>query len=298
MIPLIRSIGIFANTARPDARDAVLPVLEFLVASHRSVVVESGIADWLPPDAPLARAVAWAPREELASRVDLLVTFGGDGTMLAAAQYTLPCDTLILGINLGKLGFLADINASDTIAAIEDVLAGRCRIENRMTITGSVDGVPDVHALNDIVISKGGLARILQIEAAVDGEFLASFLADGIILATPTGSTAYSLATGGPIVVPSSDVMIVSPISAHTLTARPVIIPGSSTVTVFARAAEGSILLMSDGRITEHRSNEIALTVRRGKRSVRLVKQSAPTYFPMLRKKLSWAQDNRFTQNP
>jgi NAD+ kinase len=298
MIPPIRCIGLFANPARPEACDVIVPVAELLLRRGVTVKVEDAVSRWLAERGDgLVQRVEAGSRADLAGTVDVIVTFGGDGTMLAAAQDALPHSTPILGVNLGKLGFLADVNANATLDAIAELLERRCRIEDRMTLSGALAGSAEFHALNDIVISKGGHARIVHIDASVDGDFLATFLADGIIIATPTGSTAYSLATGGPIVVPSSDVIIISPISAHTLTARPIIVPGGSRVHLEARLDEGSILLMYDGRVTEHHPPVLSIDIRRGDRPLRLVKHAAPTYFSMLRKKLSWARDERFAQD-
>jgi NAD+ kinase len=292
----IQSIGIFANPGKPEALDVILPVMHFLGTKGVDVVMEEDVARMmLKRGVPEAKSARAATRDDIARRVNLVITFGGDGTLLAAAHSTLPYETPILGVNLGKLGFLADINAGDTLDAMDRILRGKFKIEKRMTLAGAIPelGV-QFPALNDIVIGKGGNARIIHIEAYIDGDFLATFLADGIILSTPTGSTAYSLATGGPIVMPSSDVIVISPISAHTLTARPIIIPGDSVITIQAEAEEGTVMVMPDGRVSEHHSRQLVMSVRKGDRHIRLVKDVGPNYFEMLRKKLSWAQDHRF----
>ena len=164
-----------------------------------------------------------------------------------------------------------------------------------MTISGHVHDDDDrFHALNDIVLAKSGSTKVISIDAYVDGDFLASFVADGIIISTPTGSTAYSLATGGPVVVPSSGVIIISPISAHTLTARPVIVSGGSKIDVCASTEEGSVMVMSDGRYIRENETSVEVEISRGKHPVTLVKGLGPRYFETLRRKLIWAQDGRF----
>ena len=292
-----RPVGILANVTKPSALSAVLPLLRFLARKRVPAVVETEVAALLAPAAREARVriPQIAERADIARDARFIVTYGGDGTLLAAAREARGTDTPILGVNLGKLGFLADIDADDAIAAVDRVLRGEYRIEKRMTLTALLDGDRDRHhALNDVVVSKSGSARVIRVEAYVDGAFLATYYADGIIIATPTGSTAYSLATGGPIVVPSSDVLVVSPISPHTLTARPIILPASSHLFLHAATVDGGVLVMADGQTAREASASVTLTVRRGSKSLRLIKDVGPTYYDMLRRKLRWAQDHRF----
>jgi NAD+ kinase len=293
-------LGIFAHTGKDGLVEHILPLLRSLRRRNVSALVEHDLAALLSAaSAGKSGHFEAATRDDIARRADVVITFGGDGTMLAAARVVQQYETPLLGVNLGKLGFLADIATEDVLAAVERLLRGEYRIEKRMTLTAV-----DLHrkaryrALNDIVLSKGGMARVLRIETFVNGDFLATFLADGIILATPTGSTAYSLATGGPIVVPSSNVIVLSPISAHALTARPIILPGDSEITLRTTVeGEGSVLIMADGVYVRVDDTEAALSVRRGSKPVNLVKDIGPNYFEMLRTKLSWAQDRRFENN-
>jgi NAD+ kinase len=286
--------GLFGNAGKPAAVEAVHGTIQFLEERDIAFLVETDIATMLGfiPNEDSSGSVA--SRAELGRRSDFAVTFGGDGTMLMALQWTLPWDTPVLGVNLGKLGFLADVSVPEVPWAIGQILQDRHTVERRMTITGRIEGVPqEVSALNDIVIGKSGTAKIIGIDAWVNGDFLASFLADGIIISTPTGSTAYSLATGGPVVVPSSEVIIISPISAHTLTARPVIVPGNSIITVRATTEEGMLMVMNDGQPVVHDARETAMEISRGRHSAALIKNLGPNYFETLRTKLSWAQDGR-----
>ena len=289
--------GIFANTEKPDLYEALQPLLQHLLKRRIAFVIEEGIHAILAERkyTRLAR-LQTAPRARIARDADVVMTFGGDGTLLAAAQETLSHNTPILGVNLGKLGFLADVNMDEVRDAVDAIIGGRYRVEARMTLAASLDyQVKKYHALNDVVISKSGKAHVVNIEAYVDGEFLATFVADGIIVATPTGSTAYSLATGGPIVVPSSDVIVVSPISAHALTTRPIIVPGRSEIVLHTTAETGSVMAMADGQLIAENRRSFTTRVRKGHQSVQLVKDIGPDHFEMLRRKLSWAQDHRFT---
>ena len=290
-------LGIFAHTGKDGLVEHIVPLLRFLRKRNVPYLVEYDLAAVLPSSfVGKGESSTAATRDDIARNADVVITFGGDGTMLAAARVVQQYETPLLGVNLGKLGFLADIATEDVLPAVEQLLQGTYRIEKRMTLTAV-----DLHrkaryrALNDIVLSKGGMARVLRIETFVNGDFLATFLADGLILATPTGSTAYSLATGGPIVVPSSNVIVLSPISAHALTARPIILPGDSEITLQTTVeGEGSVMVMADGVYFRVADTEAALSVRRGSKPVNLVKDIGPNYFEMLRTKLSWAQDRRF----
>ena len=288
--------GLMGNVGKEAAVEAIGRTMDFLERRDVPFLVEQDVFDLLGRGLPRSSSWRGAQRPEIAAEADYVITFGGDGTMLAVAQHTLLHDTPVLGVNLGKLGFLADVGVDEVFWAIEEIIEGKHSIEQRMTITGRLDELPEeYHALNDIVIAKTGTAKIISIDAFVDDEFLASFLADGLIVSTPTGSTAYSLATGGPVVVPESNVIIISPISAHTLTARPVIVSGDSRISVCARTDEGAVMVMADGRVHARERTSVDAEIRRGRHSVALVKNLGPKYFETLRRKLSWAQDGRFT---
>lgn len=287
------TLGIYGNIGKQAAIEAVRQTVEFMEKRGIDYIVEDEVDALLPM--PTDEQRPHASRGEIAARADVIIVFGGDGTMLASVQHALPHATPLLGINLGKLGFLADVGVDEVFWAIEEILASRYSVEKRMTLTGHRPGDERVYAvLNDLVLAKSGTAKVISIDAYVNDDFLASFLADGIIISTPTGSTAYSLATGGPVVVPSSNVIVISPISAHTLTARPVIVNGDSVITVCARTDEGAVMAMADGVTILHDQTSIEMEIRRGARSVALVKDLGPKYFETLRTKLSWAQDGRF----
>lgn len=287
--------GLFGNIAKVEALEALLRAVEFLEARGVPYLLETGALHYVQAALDRRpRGLAFS-RDEVARRADVVIVFGGDGTMLAAAQSTLRHGTPLLGVNLGKLGFLADVTTDGMTEAFERILRHENTVEERMTLAGVLHPEERVfHALNDIVISKSGAAKVISVDVWVNDGFLASFLADGIIVSTPTGSTAYSLATGGPVVTPSSDVLIISPISAHTLTARPVIVSGNSAVRIAARAEEGAITVMADGHTIVENRRVAEIRIARGERTVRLVKNPGQDYFEMLRAKLAWAHDGRF----
>jgi len=291
-----RPVGIIANTGKAEAVAALIPLLRFLKNLGLNAAVEKHVAEMVVEAEPdCASVMTEASISEIAKRSRFIVTYGGDGTMLAAARQALPFSPPILGVNLGKLGFLADIDADEAIAVVDAVLQGFYLIEKRMTLAATLEGnAGRHHALNDLVINKSGASRVIRIEAYVDGDFIATFLADGLIVSTPTGSTAYSLATGGPVVAPSSDVIIISPIAAHALTTRPIIVPGRSRLLLRAAAEAGSVMVSADGFGVTADAKEVALHVKRGGKPVYLIKGVGPNYFEMLRSKLGWAQDKRF----
>ncbi|MDH7514421.1 MAG: NAD(+)/NADH kinase [Bacteroidota bacterium] len=290
-----KPVGIFPHSGKPGTGAVILSLAQFLRRKGVPVLVPTDTAGMIRTTGKgTASGLTTATPSEIARRSRFVVAIGGDGSMLAAAREVLPYGTPVLGINLGKLGFLADIDAEEAVPAVDAVLRGEYRIEKRMTLSGTVGKRCTCHALNDIVVNKTGTSRVIRIEAFVDDEFLATFLADGFIVSTPTGSTAYSLATGGPVVVPSSDVIILSPIAAHALTARPIIIPGGSRVRLHAFAEAGAVMVNADGEGIVMGATDVVLTVRRGARPVRLIKGVGWKYFEMLRKKLAWGQDRRF----
>ncbi len=285
--------GIYGNTGKPAAISAVRRTVDFMEKRGISFIVEDEVEELLSRQGGSDRNRA--SRDEIARRADVVIVFGGDGTLLAGFQHTLAPQTPLLGVNLGKLGFLSDVGEDEVLWAVDEILASRYTVEERMTLMGRRAGQEKLYsALNDIVLAKSGKAKVISIDAYVDDEFLASFLADGIIISTPTGSTAYSLATGGPVVVPSSNVIVISPISAHTLTARPVIVSGESVITLCASTEEGSVMAMVDGVTILQDQSSVEFEISRGIHNAALVKGLGPKYFETLRTKLSWAQDNRF----
>ena len=287
--------GIMGNVGKDAALAAVESTMQYLIRREIPFLVEEEVLRRIDTDLS-RRGELWrdGSRDDVAREADVVMTFGGDGTLLAVVQHTLRYDTPVLGVNLGKLGFLADVGVEEVLWAIEEIMQGNHSIEHRLTLSGTMTDYPEeFFALNDIVLAKSGSAKVISIDAFVDGAFLASFHADGIIISTPTGSTAYSLATGGPVVVPSSDAIVISPISAHTLTARPVIVSGDSRISVCARAEEGGVMVMSDGNVLVQGKEAIDAEISRSHQSVALIKHLGPNYFETLRRKLVWAQDGR-----
>ena len=228
---------------------------------------------------------------EAASKADLAVVVGGDGTLLAAARLLGDRQIPILAINHGGLGFLTEVTLNEMYPAIERVLAGHFITEYRMMmdieVSRAKDRLAGYRALNDVVINRGALSRMIELEARVDGHYVSRFRADGLIVATPTGSTAYSLAAGGPIIFPSMSAMIVTPICSHTLTNRPIVLPPGVKIEIILCSAQEDVQATVDGQVGITLETNDQITVEKSEVAVTLV-APADNYFDVLRGKLKW----------
>ncbi len=235
---------------------------------------------------------------ELGTSCDILISLGGDGTILRLARTVAGQGTPILGINLGKLGFLAEVSLDELDACISNVLRKRYIIEERMMLEGKANGLrPRYYALNDIVVDKAGSSRVMDIETYVGKEYLATFTGDGLIVSTPTGSTAYALANGGPIVTPNNSAIVISPICPHTLTIRPVLVPDHSVIRLKISSAPGKIRFTADGQQERLLDPPVEVTVQKAPFAARLVKRHNSSYYDLLRRKLQWGRDIRLRSN-
>jgi NAD+ kinase len=232
------------------------------------------------------------PREDLLRQSDLVIVLGGDGTLLALARTIGESKVPILPVNLGSLGFLTSVTLEEVFPVLEEVLAEKHRISERVLIETTVfrqqQEIFRQVALNDAVVNKAALARIIDLDLLIDGGYVCSYKADGLIISTPTGSTAYSLAAGGPIVYPVLDAFIITPICPHALTNRPVVIPDSTNIEVQLHADEQDVYLTLDGQVGITLQQNDRLAMRKSERRLRLVRPMRKTYFEILRNKLKW----------
>ena len=231
------------------------------------------------------------PPVPLTTDADLAVVVGGDGTLLAATRALGDHQIPILAINHGSLGFLTEVTLEQMYPALDDVLAGRFVTDRRMMMDIAVHqgaAVAEYRALNDAVINKGTLARIIEIEARVDGQYVSSFRADGIIVCTPTGSTAYNLSAGGPIIFPTMSAMVVTPICSHTLTNRPIVLPGDVLIEMTLKSQQDEVQLTVDGQVGLRLDLGDRVTVRKSRHTVQLIAPGDKNYFDVLRGKLKW----------
>lgn len=244
----------------------------------------------LEPELPSA---AGDQRLESPDQIDALLTLGGDGTLLRGARMLQEHEVPILGVNMGRLGFLTCCPADQLEHSLMRFARGDYTVESRMQLRACVIGADRRErdswlALNDVVVHKGGFARVVALRVAVDDELIASYAADGVVISTPTGSTAYSLSAGGPVVVPTLETLIVTPVSAHTLAIRPVVLSASSRVTVQAEGAPEELMITVDGQVGTTFLGGETLSVSRAPKAIKIVRFPGSTFFATLRQKLGW----------
>jgi NAD+ kinase len=245
-------------------------------------------------DKKLLRRSVVVPEKKLAKACDILISLGGDGTILRMARLVSDYGTPILGINLGKLGFLAEVSVEELDDCLDEILKGNYKIEDRMMLQARIGkSKQPMYALNDIVLDQTNSSRMFSIETFVNDEFLSKYTGDGIIIATPTGSTAYALSNGGPIVTPANSSILISPICPHTLTARTVVVPGDSVITLKVKTAAGKIHLTSDGQTQKYLKPPVEILIERSPMTTKLVKRKNTNYYDVLRRKLHWGKDAR-----
>lgn len=230
----------------------------------------------------------------IGENVDLLVVLGGDGTMIATARLVGDRDIPVLGINYGSLGYLTDFRIEEMFAALEQILAGNYRLDRRVALRvehlRGDEVLSSNRVLNDVVINKAALARIIEIEARLDKLFVNSFRADGLIVATPTGSTAYNLSAGGPIVFPSMNALVVTPICPFTLSNRPIVVPDNATIELLLKTENEEVALTLDGQVGFQLQAGDIVKIRKSKTSFNLVQPPNRNYFDVLRDKLKWGR--------
>jgi NAD+ kinase len=285
---VIRTVGIVSRPRRADIAEVAPPLLKWLDERGVTALCDEETAKCLSPTAE-----GYA-REHLPTAADLLIVLGGDGTLLAAARLLTARQIPILPVNLGGLGFLTSVTLDDLYPVLELALNGKARfservlLESRVLRNGQTEHVP--RALNDAVLNKSALARIIDLELRIDGEFVSNYKADGLIISTPTGSTAYSLAAGGPIVYPIVSAFVITPICPHTLTNRPLVIPDTAQIEVAFSAEESPIYLTVDGQVGIELMPGDRIAVRAAAERLRLVRPPQKSYFSVLRTKLKWGE--------
>lgn len=303
MADAITRVGLTAKRGLTAASDVLAELAGWLEARQVRAIFETDTARLagVPADRPTVS------RNDIPRECDLLVVLGGDGTLIGMADRIAAAgsDVPILGVNYGSLGFLTEITLPELYGALEDALAGRAAIDSRAMLAARTlrdNAVFSDHiVLNDIVITKGALSRIIEISVTVGDAPVTSVRADGLIIATPTGSTAYNLAAGGPIVHPAVDAILLTPIAPHTLTNRPIVIPASSDVHIRPVMDErDEVFVTFDGQSGFPLRQHDLVSVRRAPRPLRIIKSGERSYFDLLREKLKWGGDTgvRSTKTP
>ena len=285
---MLRTIGIISRPRREDVSKVVPRLLEWLAEHKLEAFYDHETAECISSTA------RECPREQLPGKVDVLMVLGGDGTLLATARLMGDYNVPILPVNLGGLGFLTSVTLAELYPILEQMLEGKNRISERVLLQAEVirgGKVIERHrALNDAVLNKGALARMIDVDLHIDGGYVCSYKADGLILSTPTGSTAYSLAAGGPIVYPVVEAFVITPICPHTLTNRPLVIPDTARIEVGFSAGEEPVYLTLDGQVGVELRPGDRIAVSRAPNKLRLVRPAKKTFFEILHSKLKWGE--------
>lgn len=280
-------IGMLVNTRKPGALEMTNTLIRW--------GNENGLQFLLPPHEASVVGVQGLSDEEWKEQVDIALVIGGDGTFLRAARYVLGSPVLLYGINLGRLGFLASGKADEALMDIESILKGEYSVQTHKVLDGKVsrDGhdTYSLYALNDLVLAKGALARVMHIEVHIGNKLLNTIPADGLIVSTPTGSTAYALSAGGPIVPPHVPCMIILPICAHTLYSRPVVVGEDDTITLIPRGNHRDLLLTQDGQLGYEilPGDRIDISLSRTHK-IDVLTLPSRNYYDLLQEKLRWGQ--------
>ena len=284
----IKRVGIVSKPKKTEVREIVPALLEWLRERSIEAFIDKETG------AIMEMKERCLTRNEMPSKVDLLIVLRGDGTLLATARALNRKPVPILAVNLGGLGFLTEITREELIPTLETVVAGTHQTDRRVQIEGELIRADEILtpflALNDVVLNKGAIARILDFEVRVNGEKVSTYKSDGLIVSTPTGSTAYSLAAGGPIVTPSVEAFLVTPICAHTLTHRPLVLPNTVKIEVTVKSLREAAYLTVDGQVGIAANSEDVVRMRKADSYVELVRPPATPYFQILQKKLKWGE--------
>lgn len=286
--------ALFGNIYQTKKSANIQNIMSYLSRRDAEVCVEKKFYDFLVGAGKL-RPGSVEVFEGSDFTADFVISMGGDGTLLRAAGVVGSKNIPIIGINMGRLGFLADIVPAETESALDSLYRGDYTIENHSVICVEADGKPlpgVCNALNDIAVLKRDNASMISIRTSINGEYLVTYQADGLIVCTPTGSTAYSLSNGGPIIVPQTGILCLTPVAAHSLNIRPMVIPDDSEITLTVESRNHNFLIAVDGQSSKCNENTV-LTIRKASYNIKIVKRSSQKYFSTLRQKMMWGADTR-----
>ncbi|MCA1796284.1 MAG: NAD(+)/NADH kinase [Desulfuromonadaceae bacterium] len=289
----MKCIGLYAKRTNPDA----IKVAEDLCLWLQEKQIEVWIEEELGADIHAANpriAFTSANADDIPAEVEVIVVLGGDGTLISVARSIGARGVPILGVNLGSLGFLTEITLEELYSQLEMVIAGNFSISERIRLECHIkrdgDNVAEYDVLNDVVINKGALARIIDIEIWVGRDYLTTFKADGLIISSPTGSTGYNMAAGGPIVYPGVNCLMITPICPHMLTNRPIIVSDRSVITVRMRFDNERVFCTADGQVGMALQGHDVLEIKQAQVGTSLIKSATKDYFEVLRTKLRWGE--------
>lgn len=285
--PRKKAAGIISKPDKPELKNIVPQLIEWFRQHQYSLVVD-------PETATYAPGIEVLPRADMGARpLHFVVVLGGDGTLLSAARAVAKASIPVLGVNLGSLGFLTEVPIEELYSTLNGIEEGRCTLEARSMVQCEVfrkeSAVARFDALNDVVMGKGTIARLNYCEVFIDGLFVSSYKADSLIVSTPTGSTAYSLAAGGPILMPTVDALIITPVSAHSLTHRPLVVCDTALIEIVVNTGQDEAYLSIDGQIGMPIFDGDRIRCRKSEQHVELMRIKG-TFFDVLRSKLKWGQ--------
>lgn len=285
----MKRIGIIAKQNKPEAVAISRQLIQWLKPKGVEVYLEEVLGK-----AVNLNSQTTVKREEIPAHVEMIIVLGGDGTLLSVARLVGHHQVPILGVNLGGLGFLTEITLDELYQVLDRVLLGDFKADERVVLNTAVirrgERLTEFMVLNDAVINKGALARIIDLETTINGEYLTTFKSDGLIISTPTGSTAYNLSAGGPIVYPSLHCIIITPICPHTLTNRPIMIPDDVVVRAILKSKQQEVVLTLDGQQGFVLEFEDVVEVKKAEGKILLIKSPYRHYFELLREKLKWGE--------
>ena len=289
----IKRIGVVVKPHQPEALETLCKLAEWVTA--RDIALVGGPAvDRERIQHETGCVIEVISEEDLAQRVDLILVLGGDGTMIATARMLGDCEVPVIGVNYGGLGYLAEFRIEELFTALESILAGDYKLEKRVMLAVELrrgeELVTRNHVLNDVVMNKSALARIIQIETYLNEQFVNSFRADGLIVSTPTGSTAYNLSAGGPITFPTMNAVVITPICPFTLSNRPIVVPDDSVIEVRLMTEKEDVALTLDGQVGFPIQARDRVIIRKSNATFNLVQPKNRNYFDLLRDKLRWGR--------
>ncbi|MBB5021638.1 NAD(+)/NADH kinase [Desulfurispira natronophila] len=282
------SIGIIGKPHQELTRTTVLDLMRFLEARGIEYHLDRDTAETCEVD-------QWIAKNQLVKQVDLLISLGGDGTVLGVARLLVGQSTPILAVNLGRLGFLTEVKVDQIFEVLEEVLAGHYRVDHRMMLCAHVHRRGECFGshtvLNDIVINKGALARIIELELMVNEQFVTQYRSDGLIVSTPTGSTAYNLAANGPIIHPSLTNMIITPICPHMLTNRSIVIPADGVhLSINVKSHSSDVMLTLDGQVGVGLQTDDIIHISKSDSVINMITHPNKNYYAILKEKMKWAE--------
>jgi NAD+ kinase len=289
----IKRIGIVLKPHQPEALKTICELVAWL--AERGIMLVGGPQiDRERIEHQTGCAVQQVGPEELAAEVDLILVLGGDGTMIATARMIGDREVPVMGVNYGGLGYLAEFRIEELYTALESILAGNYRLDKRVMLEVQLrrgEATPTTNrVLNDVVINKSALARIIEIEAYLNHQFVNSFRADGLIVSTPTGSTAYNLSAGGPVIFPSMNAVVITPICPFTLSNRPIVVPDDAEIELLLKTDQEEVALTLDGQVGFPLEVADRVVIRKSRTTFNLIQPSNRNYFDVLRDKLRWGR--------